>query len=712
MEDLLQGLNEAQRQAVEQTEGPVMVMAGAGSGKTKVLTTRIAYIIDDLGVDPYSVLAVTFTNKAANEMKERIGKMLNMDSQWLWVSTFHSFCVRLLRIEADSITPYKKGFNIIDDDDQLRIMKIIVKNAELEVKPKEVINFISKEKNGMDFKIHDIDLASNYSALKRKYQEYLISNNLMDFDDLISVTSNLLKTNERIRTKYQNKFQYIMVDEFQDTNKPQYELMKILALKTRNLFVVGDDFQSIYSFRGAKITNIKRMQDDFDGTKLILLEKNYRSTTQILNLANSVIEHNPNQIKKVMTSNNVEGEKPLYYNASSSYDEVMFVVEKIKALANKGANYSDFAVLYRSNYLSREYEDAFVKYRIPYRIFGGQSFFARKEIKDVIAYLRILINHDDDFSFRRVINEPKRKIGEAILTKLASKAEMRGIHLYDAIPYYDGTGMGATNLRLFKEKMDSIYSQIENVKLPDLVDIITEEMGYIDGLKHESVDDEEFEDRNNNIKEFKSVLKESEEFYDGNNNVDKLSTLLQDLALRTDKEEFKDDNVVRLSTYHQAKGLEFDTVFMVAMEEGIFPSMNSFTNEDIEEERRICYVGVTRAKRHLYLSNAITRMRFGHTELNDPSRFIREMNKDCYDNYRTLYMKPKAPINKASKPVSKPVEPKKSTTCDIKTGDKINHKVFGDGIVVSADGELITVAFSMPTGVKKLKATHPAIRKL
>ncbi len=716
--DLLEGLNEAQYEAVTTTEGPVMVMAGAGSGKTKVLTTRIAYIIRELGINPYGVLAVTFTNKAANEMKERLGRMLDMDTKWLWVSTFHSFCVRILRDEAEHIEPYQKNFNIIDDEDQAKIMKDILKNSEIDAKPKEILKLISKGKNGMTVSIRDLDMQNWYPVLRDKYNQYLAENNLFDFDDLILKTIKLLRGNEEIRDKYQSKFQYILVDEYQDTNKPQYELMSLLANKHHNLFVVGDDFQSIYSFRGAKgIENINRMRNEFKNTKLILLEKNYRSTTEILNLANSVIEHNPNQIKKVMKSNNVVGEKPIYYNATSSFDEVSFLVEKLKELKNKeNLEYKDFAILYRANALSREYETALKRERIPYRIYGGQSFYSRKEIKDINAYLRLLINHNDDFSFARAISVPKRKVGDAVLEKLKSCAVENGnLSLYDAIPYYVGSGQAANNLREFKAKMDSIYATLENVKLPDLVDIIGEEMGYYAAIESEAEDDEEKLDRRDNLNEYKSDLKESEEFYEGNN-VTKLEIHLQNVSLKTDAEELTNDDTVRLSTYHQVKGLEFNTVFMVAMEENIFPSMNAYSEADIEEERRICYVGLTRAKKHLYLTSADSRMRYGHSEQNDPSRFIKEMDKEAYERYRKPSIK-NLINDKASEvkriPISKPVTStvNKSDTL-FNVGDKISHKAFGNGIVVAVTGDLITVAFSAEYGIKKLKANHPAIRKL
>ena len=702
MEEFLNTLNESQYEAVTTTDGPIMVMAGAGSGKTKVLTTRIAFIINVLNINPFDILAVTFTNKAANEMKERIGNMLGINTKMMWVSTFHSFCVRILRAEANSISPYKKGFQIIDDDDQNKIMKDIIKELNYDVKPKQILNAISKEKNGMSINKLELDMKIHFSSLKEKYQQYLIDNNLFDFDDLILKTIDLLRENESIRTKYQNKFKYILVDEFQDTNTPQYELMKILSIAHRNLFVVGDDFQSIYSFRGAKIENINRMRRDFSETKLIKLEKNYRSTTEILNLANNVIDKNPNQIKKVLTSNNKIGEKPILVPSSSSYDEVIFVVNRIKELVLKeNLEYKDFAVLYRANYLSREFEDEFVKNHIPYKIYGGLSFFARKEIKDIIAYLRLIINHDDNFSFRRIINVPKRKIGESIISRLDEIRIENNLSLFDSISLIDKKGIGVNNLITFKSNIEKMSNQIDQVNISEIISLVVDLFGYKDYLKEE-YDKEEYLDRLDNIKELNSVVAEYKELYEDLSNSEVLSNMLQDLTLRTDKEEAQDDNAVRLSTYHQAKGLEFNTVFMVANEDGIFPSQNCFTKEEIEEERRICYVGITRAKKHLFLSYAMSRLRFGMDQSLPLSRFIKEMDNNLY----TIYQKD-IPNNK--KVISKP---NLDLNVSFKCGDKINHKSFGDGIIVSVNDDIITVCFKVEIGIKKLKANHPSIRKI
>lgn len=711
--EILEGLNERQRQAVETTEGPVMVMAGAGSGKTKVLTTRISYLISELGIAPSSILAVTFTNKAANEMKERIAKMLNIDTKYMWVSTFHSFCAKMLRLEIKHLPPYTSSFTIIDEEDSLKIIKQIMKDELIsEFKPKEIKNLISKSKNFNDFSIDNPELNNIFTIVNKKYDDYLINNNLLDFDDLIIKLIELFKKNPDVLEKYQYKFQYILVDEFQDTNTLQYNLMFMLAARHHNIFVVGDDFQSIYSFRGAKIENINRFRKDFLETQLILLEENYRSTKQILDLANCVIQNNPNQIKKVMFTNKNEGQLPFYYHADSSYDEVMFVIDKIKELTASGDRYSDFAIMYRANYISRNFEDMLIKYQIPYKIYGGLSFFARKEIKDIIAYLRIIVHPDDNFSFLRIINEPKRKIGPALIEKLSIHSQELNKSLFESIETYNkSAGLGVIALKSFKMVIDSIKAQLENVRLMDLVEIILKETCYEEELKK---DEDSYEDRIGNIKEFKSVLKEAEEFYDGDNHT-KLELLLSDLSLRTDNDNdnIEKDNCIRLTTYHQAKGLEFKNVFMVATEEGIFPSANCFKAEEIEEERRICYVGITRAKNKLYITNCESRFLFGINSTQLPSRFIKEMSKSLFKNISKNYNAYQDnSFNKSSfKILDKPTEAKASLV-KYSIGDKVNHKAFGDGMVVAVSGDVIQVAFSMPHGIKKLMGSHPSIRKL
>ena len=717
--DLLTNLNPAQRLAVTTTEGPVMVMAGAGSGKTKVLTTRISYIIKELKVIPSKILAVTFTNKAALEMKKRVADMLDINTDYMWVSTFHSFCARLLRMEIDAMPPYNKKFNILDEDDSLKIVKKIIEDLDFDTdyKPKVIRELISKSKNFKNYSIRDPRLLNIFTIVNQKYEERCKEDNLLDFDDLIIKTIELFNKNPNILEKYQNQFDYVLVDEFQDTNAMQYDLMTLLARRNRNIFVVGDDFQSIYSFRGAKIENIMKFQTEYKDYTLILLEENYRSTTQILDLANNIILKNPNQIKKIMFSNKKVGPLPKYYRATSSYDETIFVINKILEGIRKGKNYSDFAIMYRANSISRSFEDQLVKNKIPYTIYGGLSFFSRAEIKDMSAYLRLLIHPDDDFSFDRVVNVPKRKIGKKILENLKIKAYEKTLPLYDAIDHYSGNGIAADNLRNFKSTLDEIRNRIEDLSLPGILKEIYDKTGYDDEIRK---DMDSYQDRLDNIQEFSSVLKETEEEYEdlGLTHFEMLENLLFDLSLRSEHDDIKSDESVRLTTFHQAKGLEFDTVFMVAMEEEIFPGINISSNEDLEEERRICYVGITRAKNELYLTNAENRMRFGKTEYMVPSRFISEMDSKLYENLRGSKPKPRVNLGTsttfASFTYKKEEKKKEEVVSDIsyKIGDKINHKAFGDGLVVQVSGSTITVAFKAPYGVKVLNGNHPSIRKI
>ena len=713
--DLLENLNPAQQLAVTETEGPVMVMAGAGSGKTKVLTTRISYIIKSLGVLSSRILAVTFTNKAALEMKNRISSMINEETSYMWVSTFHSFCARVLRREIAYLPPYTRYFTIIDEEDSIKIIRDILKELEYDTKPKEMKNLISKSKNFKDFSIDNPRVLDIFTIINKKYEDYCKENNLLDFDDLIIKTIELFEKNPNVLDYYQDQFEYIMVDEFQDTNALQYDLIHMLASKHKNIFVVGDDFQSIYSFRGAKIENINKFQKDYRNHKLILLEENYRSTTQILNLANDIIKKNPNQIKKVMYSNKKEGNLPKYYHAMSSYDETVFVTNKILDGIRRGKKYEDFAIMYRANSISRNFEDQLIRNQIPYTIYGGVSFFARAEIKDMTAYLRILLHEDDPFSLNRIIDMPKRKIGKKILDALSKISMEKEVSLYQAIDSYTGSGIGYTNLKAFKVIIEEIKEKIEELSLPDILRLIVDKTGYEEELKK---DMDTYQDRMDNIKEFSSVLKETEETYEGLSHTQMLENLLFDLSLRSEHDDVKSDESVRLTTFHQAKGLEFDTVFMVAMEEDIFPGVNSSSIAELEEERRICYVGITRAKNELYLTNAENRMRYGKTEYMIPSRFIKEMDKELYEDI-SRGAKPKSLTkNTISKPsfTYKKDESKKDnkndSSCIFNTGDKINHKVFGDGLVVSTSGSTITVAFSAPYGVKVLNGNHPSIRKI
>ena len=701
---MLTGLNDKQKEAVTTTEGPVMVMAGAGSGKTKVLTNRIAYILNETGISPYSILAVTFTNKAANEMKKRISNIIDIDTKYMWISTFHSFCARFLRMEIDKTDlPYNRNFTILDEEDSLKIVKQICKDLEIDSpKPKDFQSLISKSKNFTELVIKDPVLKENFLSVSYKYNEYLKDNNMLDFDDLILVTIEVLKENTEILMRYQEKFQYILVDEFQDTNDSQYKLMFMLAARHHNIFVVGDDFQSIYSFRGAKIENIERFRKDFLEHKLVLLERNYRSTSEILELANDVITKNENQIKKKLYTENKNGQIPFLYQADTEKAEARFVIEKIKQFHNQGDNYSDCAIMYRNNSISRNFEDVLIQSHIPYKIYGALSFFARKEIKDMIAYIRVLVNPSDDFSFSRIVNEPKRKIGDVLLEKLALYAMEINTSLFEAIPTFNNNTQGGKALKKFYEMMISFSEQLENIPLNKLIDLLLDETGYKNMLL---VEDPESE-RLDNVYELKNVLKELEE--NPGSNIDKLAEFLNDLALRTDNDVETNDDCVILTTYHQAKGLEFKNVFMVATEEGIFPSRFHKDDFDMEEERRICYVGITRAKQRLYITYTQTRMLYGKTNESQLSRFISELDKTHYK-----VIKSKADdLNSEKKPKVKK-QKKESSEEKYKLGDKIMHKVYGKGVVVGYEKESsIKVAFSHPTGIKVLFRDHPSYQKI
>ena len=701
---MLTGLNDKQKEAVTTTEGPVMVMAGAGSGKTKVLTNRIAYILNETGISPYSILAVTFTNKAANEMKKRISNIIDIDTKYMWISTFHSFCARFLRMEIDKTDlPYNRNFTILDEEDSLKIVKQICKDLEIDSpKPKDFQSLISKSKNFTELVIKDPVLRENFLSVSYKYNEYLKDNNMLDFDDLILVTIEVLKENTEILMRYQEKFQYILVDEFQDTNDSQYKLMFMLAARHHNIFVVGDDFQSIYSFRGAKIENIERFRKDFLEHKLVLLERNYRSTSEILELANDVITKNENQIKKKLYTENKNGQIPFLYQADTEKAEARFVIEKIKQFHNQGDNYSDCAIMYRNNSISRNFEDVLIQSHIPYKIYGALSFFARKEIKDMIAYIRVLVNPSDDFSFSRIVNEPKRKIGDVLLEKLALYAMEINTSLFEAIPTFNNNTQGGKALKKFYEMMISFSEQLENIPLNKLIDLLLDETGYKNMLL---VEDPESE-RLDNVYELKNVLKELEE--NPGSNIDKLAEFLNDLALRTDNDVETNDDCVILTTYHQAKGLEFKNVFMVATEEGIFPSRFHKDDFDMEEERRICYVGITRAKQRLYITYTQTRMLYGKTNESQLSRFINELDKTHYK-----VIKSKADdLNSEKKPKVKK-QKKESSEEKYKLGDKIMHKVYGKGVVVGYEKESsIKVAFSHPTGIKVLFRDHPSYQKI
>ena len=699
-------LNESQELAVKTIDGPVMVMAGAGAGKTKVLTSRVAYLIKEIGIAPSAILAVTFTNKAASEMKERIAKLTEMEVSGLWISTFHSFAARILRIEASSAC-LDKNFNIIDEEDSLKVIKEIMANIEdKSVKPQMMKRLISKSKNFNDFHIKDPNVKELFKDVKEQYELNLSKNHLLDFDDLIIRLVDLLEHNESVRLKYQRKFNYILVDEFQDTNYIQYKLVKLLTNEDKNIFVVGDDFQSIYSFRGAKIENIHHFEEDYK-PKLILLEKNYRSTTEILNLANDVIKHNKNQIKKTLYSNDQKGRKPTLTTLHSDKAEAMYIVDEINKGILKGKKYSDFAVMYRNNYISRLFEDALISHQIPYKIYGSLSFFSRMEVKDILAYMRLICNKEDNYSLERIINVPKRKIGKATIDKLKELSTTFDCSLYDAISYVPEEDNSYMKLKRFKDLIISLTANLENIKLTDLVNIIVKETFYDEYLKEE-YDTEEARDRLDNVNEIKTALFDIND--EEGTNQEKLNDFLINVALRTDQDDKYDDNTVTLTTYHQAKGLEFDTVFMVATEDEIFPSEREDIN--IEEERRIFYVGVTRAKKRLYITRAKVRVRFGQKDETTLSRFVKELDESLYDD---LNLMSKSKDKKKKEEIIKKLIEKvaKESECGFKVGDKVSHKVFGKGIIVrKRDNNIFDIAFSAPHGIKSLDLSRGVVEKL
>ncbi len=708
---ILDGLNDAQREAVLTTEGPVMVMAGAGSGKTRVLTRRIAHLILDLGVYPSRILALTFTNKAAREMKERVGSLVNTQTKNMWVSTFHSFCARFLRLEISHLSEYTNEFQIIDDDETDKIIRSIIKDLGYDpkdFKSKEFAKYISEEKNlgYASISSHDKSKLSLFNQIRDTYQKRLIEQNLLDFDDLICVSLKILKEFLDVRLRYQEKFRYILVDEFQDTNTTQYELIKLLANSDENVFVVGDEDQSIYSFRGARVENVLKFRQEFKDCKLILLEENYRSTNNILNIANNVISNNKSRIVKNLFTSNKTAIKPKYFEAESSYDEERYIVNQIKELLRQGYEYKDFAIMYRSNYLSRSLEETLNKFSLPYELYGGVSFFQRKEIKDICAYLRLIINHNDDYSFERIVNEPKRKIGPAMIEKLKEIKNNFNVSLFESINFISTSGNGYNNLVDFKfcilELEEYLFDPANSTI--SIIDEILERTGYKKMLKESG---EDGEDRLDNVLELKSHIKQYEIDYSEMSRRELFEFMLQNMTLMTDMDN-KDPNSdrIKLMTYHQAKGLEFKVVFMIALEEGIFPNANVIDEGEIEEERRICYVGITRAKERLYLTYSQNRFLFGHKEMHQISRFIREMGFENLE--RDGIIKNTIPLTKqAPEPVK--AEP---IVNDLAVGDNIEHTSYGVGRVVEIKGKIATVAFPLPTGIKKLMKDHPSIKKV
>lgn len=696
----IENLNDKQKEAVLYNDGPLLIIAGAGAGKTKTLTTKIAYLIEEKYATPYNVLAITFTNKAAKEMKDRLYAMLGDVAKKIQVSTFHSFGLKLLR-ENFELLGYDRNFVIMDSDDSLTVVKKIIKDLGYDPKvynPKAIRNKISSCKNEMiSAKAYERYAVSDYEQvihkIYEKYEDKLYQNNSVDFDDLLLLPIKLFKENPDVLERYQDLYQYILIDEYQDTNQAQYILTKLISEKNRRITCVGDDSQSIYSFRGANYKNILNFEKDYPDAKTILLEQNYRSTSTILDAANQVIKNNSQRKDKKLWTDRGTGEKIKYYRAYNERDEAQYVIRKIKELVNKGTEYKDIAILYRTNAQSRVVEEEMLKENLPYRVIGSFYFYSRKEIKDLIAYLRLIHNSKDNISLLRVINTPKRGIGLKTIENLTSKADEEGISIYDAI----NSGKELE----FKNTIEKLKIVAEDLTLTELIDKVLDASGMKKEL--ESEQSLESEVRLENLEEFKSITKAFEE----KEGLISLEDFLLEISLISDVEEYKDDpNRISLMTVHSVKGLEFDNVFVIGMEEGIFPHMNSLMeNMALEEERRLCYVAITRAKDNLHLVNARRRTLFGKEQVNPVSRFMSEINPGLLEtNVKEELPKKEEKIDTT--------EMFRDEEIDYKVGDYVYHETFGTGKVVEVTNTLVSVAFKHPHGIKKLMKNHKKLSKV
>lgn len=743
-------LNEPQREAVYYTEGPLLILAGAGSGKTRVLTHRIAYLIEEKGVNPWNILAITFTNKAAGEMRERVDRLVGFGSESIWVSTFHSMCVRILRRHI-SLLGYDTNFTIYDADDQKTLMKDVCKLLQIDTKiykERALLAAVSHAKNELvtpeEFRLN---AGGDFSQRKiaevyEEYEKQLKANNALDFDDLLIKTVQLFQTQADVLEYYQERFRYIMVDEYQDTNTVQFELVRLLASKYRNLCVVGDDDQSIYKFRGANIKNILNFEQYFEDAKVIKLEQNYRSTSNILNAANAVIRNNAGRKDKTLWTDNGDGEKIQFRQFDSAYDEAEYIVDDIrKRVREKEYSYHDNVILYRTNAQSRMFEEKFVTANIPYKIVGGINFYARREIKDLLAYLKTVDNGKDDLAVRRIVNVPKRGIGLTSINRVQDYAAAYNIGFYDALRAVDlipNIGRGASKLESFVALIEHFKTDAEDMSISDLLKEIIEETGYIESLQAEDM--VEAETRIENIDELLSKVAAYEEDCEDRNEPASLSGFLEEVALVADIDSLDEDtDYVVLMTLHSAKGLEFPNVYLAGMEDGLFPSYMTITADDpeeVEEERRLCYVGITRAEKELTLTCARRRMIRGETQYNKMSRFLKEIpmellstgavftkDKEEPEVKVSAYMQAKqafkakpfggsAPYSQSpAKSFGKPSD----KGLDYKTGDRVRHIKFGEGTVTAIieggrDYE-VTVAFDT-AGTKKMFAAFAKLEKI
>lgn len=692
----LEYLNDRQKEAVLYGDGPLLILAGAGSGKTSVLTKRVAYLIKERNVSPKNIVAITFTNKAAKEMKERIIKEVGKEGYDIQISTFHSFGLRIIKENYEKLG-YEKNFTIIDSDDSLTVVKKILKEMGIDstrFNPKFIKNQISSCKNEMvtpeKYKnlVND-ELSDITYKVYKKYQDTLLRNNSLDFDDLLIKPIELFNKYKEVLENYQELFKYVFIDEYQDTNEAQYILSKMISAKYKNICVVGDDAQSIYSWRGANFKNILNFEKDYKNAKVILLEQNYRSTKTILNAANSVIKNNINKKDKNLWTDNGVGEKIKYVRTNDEKDEASYVTREIRNLVNNGVSLDDIAVLYRTNAQSRTIEEGFLNSNIPYRIVGAFAFYSRKEIKDLLAYLKLIYNTKDDVSLMRIINYPKRKIGAKTIENLSMDAVLNGTSMFDVIS-------SGKELE-FKKLILEMKEKSEVLSLTETIDMVLDKSGIKSELESEHTLEADI--RLENLNEFKSITKTFEE----ESGIASLEDFLNEVSLVSDVNDQKNDNSpkVTLMTIHAVKGLEYKYVFVIGMEENIFPHVNSCEEDGgIEEERRLCYVAITRAKEKLYLVNALRRMLYGKTSVNMPSRFINEIDKDLID----------APEKKM---VNMKFNKKEAFNDDngLKTGDNVIHDIYGPGVVVNVDKSIATIAFK-GQGIKKLMKNHKSIKKV
>lgn len=698
--NLVDSLNDRQKEAVVNTDGPMLILAGAGSGKTKVLTTKVAYLIEEKNIDPNNILAITFTNKAAKEMKERIFKLEGNSAFYIQISTFHSFGLKILK-ENCELLGYEKNFTILDSDDSLSIIKKIMKELNIDANkynPKAIKNVISNNKNEIiDPEKYSLYVNTDFDEIAlevyRKYEKSLKINNAVDFDDLLILPLKLFNNNPGVLQKYQEKYKYVFIDEYQDTNEPQYILSKMISAKYKNITVVGDADQAIFTWRGANYKNILNFEKDYKDAKVVLLEENYRSTKTILNAANNVIKNNKVRKEKNLWTQNEEGSKITYYKAFDEKDESNYVVNEIKKLIEKGVNPKDICVLYRANAQSRTVEEAFLTSNISYNIVGSYAFYNRKEIKDLIAYLKLIYNNKDDVSLLRVINYPKRGIGNKAIENLAIKSNVLDKSLYEVID-------SGKELE-FKNMIEEIKKEESHLTLTELIDMVLDKSGMKKSLEDEKSIEADI--RLENLEEFKSIAKAMEI----NEGIVSLEELLDKLALVSDVSEQKNDNEdkVTLMTMHAVKGLEYDYVFIVGVEEGLFPHNNSLeSNDELEEERRLCYVAITRAKKKLYLINARSRILYGKVSSNVPSRFINEISDEYIETIGKKedinVFKPKIDKNKMM-----------NEDNDLHPGDMVNHDKYGFGVVVTIDGSIATISFKRD-GLKKLMKNHKSIHKM